>query len=57
MAIGNRLLETASRKHRQGSLFLGRRLVQSGAAALGRSRFVLRAQFFELPRPGFKKSN
>jgi hypothetical protein len=32
MAIGKRLLMAANRKHRQGSRFLGRRLVQSSAA-------------------------
>lgn len=32
MSIRNRLPVAANRKHRQGSRFLGRRLVQSGAA-------------------------
>jgi hypothetical protein len=34
MSIGNRLPVTTSRKHRQGSRFLGRRLVQPNAAAV-----------------------
>ncbi len=32
MPIGKRLLVAASRKHRRGSRFLGRRLVPSNAA-------------------------
>jgi len=39
MAIGRRLLMTASRKHRQGSRFLGRRLVQSNLVPARRSWF------------------
>jgi hypothetical protein len=38
MAIGNRLPVAPSRKHRQGSRFLGRRLVQASAGRFWWSR-------------------